>query len=318
MDVSPAATSSSSNPIELTSELFPDVARLDQIAADHAPRYRQNQPFPHTVIDDFLPLPLANAIERAFPRPKEIAWDVYVESGNSLKLTTSNELLLPPLLRHALWMFNSGPMIRFLEKLTGIAGLLPDPYFAGGGLHQLERGGFLNVHADFNYHATLRLDRRINLLLYLNRDWREEYGGQLELWDPSSNTPVKRIVPTFNRCVVFDTTDFSPHGNPTPVNCPPGVSRRSLALYYYSNGRPEEETKGREGNAQYIGGQAKAVPADYASNPMYDGGHNWALRGKTAGRPRRRASETIRLFLPPILIPVVLRIRRSLSRRPSD
>jgi hypothetical protein len=103
----------------------------------------------------------------------------------------------------------------------------------------------LKVHADFNRHTRLQLDRRLNLLCYLNRDWREEYGGHLELWDREMKACVKRILPVFNRCVVFSTTDFSYHGHPDPLNCPKGWSRKSLALYYYTNGRPLDERSGQ-------------------------------------------------------------------------
>lgn len=132
-------------------------------------------------------------------------------------------------------------MLDFLERLTGISGLIPDPYFTGGGVHQIERGGHLGVHADFNVYERLRLDRRLNLLLYLNRDWQEEWGGHLELWNSGMTTCERRVLPIFNRCVIFSTTDSSYHGHPDPLRCPPHRTRRSLATYYYSNGRPVEE-----------------------------------------------------------------------------
>src|ERR1041385_9291271 len=100
---------------------------------------------------------------------------------------------------------NSFEMLLWLEALTGIEGLIPDPYFGGGGLHQIEPGGFLKIHADFNVHPKLHLDRRLNMLIYMNRDWREEYGGHLELWDAEMRKCRKRILPTFNRTVVFST-----------------------------------------------------------------------------------------------------------------
>jgi Rps23 Pro-64 3,4-dihydroxylase Tpa1-like proline 4-hydroxylase len=136
---------------------------------------------------------------------------------------------------------NSWEMLHFLERLTGIDGLIPDPYFGGGGIHQIEPGGFLEVHADFNWHPKLRLDRRLNMLIYLNRDWPEEYGGHLELWDRQLRECVRSILPVFNRTVVFSTTDSSYHGHPRPLGCPPGRTRKSVSLYYYTNGRPDEE-----------------------------------------------------------------------------
>ncbi|NEN95926.1 MAG: 2OG-Fe(II) oxygenase, partial [Moorea sp. SIO3I7] len=115
------------------------------------------------------------------------------------------------------------------------------PHFVGGGLHQIEKGGYLKIHADFNRHTKLRLDRRLNLLIYLNKDWQEDYGGHFEMWDTEMTQSQKKILPVFNRCVIFSTTDFSYHGHPEPLTCPEGRTRKSLALYYYSNGRPAEE-----------------------------------------------------------------------------
>ncbi|TYO60757.1 2OG-Fe(II) oxygenase, partial [Bradyrhizobium hipponense] len=129
----------------------------------------------------------------------------------------------------------------FLERLTGIEGLIPDPYLLGGGLHMIPRGGRLAIHADFNIHKKLRLDRRLNLLLYLNYDWKEEWGGALELWDKDVKTKERAYLPIANRMVVFSTTDTAYHGHPDPLRSPKGKYRRSIALYYYTNGRPEDE-----------------------------------------------------------------------------
>jgi hypothetical protein len=132
---------------------------------------------------------------------------------------------------HAL---NSRPFIEFLENMTGIKGLIPDPYFLGGGFHETRQGGHLDVHADFNLHPKMKIERRINLLIYLNRDWRADYGGSLEIWDAGMKNRVESITPEFNRCVVFSTDATSFHGHPAPVAHPDGISRRSIALYYYT------------------------------------------------------------------------------------
>lgn len=138
---------------------------------------------------------------------------------------------------------NSAEFLQFLEALTGIEGLIADPYYEGGGIHEIRRGGFLKIHTDFNYHKKLKLDRRINVLLYLNDDWDESYGGELELWNQDMSTCIRKIQPIINRLVVFSTTDTSFHGHPVPLTCPEDRSRRSLALYYYTNGRPESEVE---------------------------------------------------------------------------
>jgi hypothetical protein len=153
---------------------------------------------------------------------------------------------LHPEIRSIFASFNSRSFLVFLEALTGINGLIPDPYYSGGGFHEILNGGFLDVHADFNLHPLLKVERRINVLLYLNRDWREEYGGALQLWANSKGPCIRKIVPEFNRCVIFNTTSSTYHGNPEPVQHPNGHPRRSIALYYYtatwSGGRTEHNT----------------------------------------------------------------------------
>ncbi len=130
--------------------------------------------------------------------------------------------------------------LRLLQQVTGIGGLLPDPYNFGGGLQATGSGGRLAVHADFNRHPVTRMDRRLNLLVYLNEGWTAENGGALELWDAAMQQCVVPALPEFNRTVLFSTTSTSFHGQPEPVVGPPDLWRRSLALYCYSCGRPEE------------------------------------------------------------------------------
>jgi Rps23 Pro-64 3,4-dihydroxylase Tpa1-like proline 4-hydroxylase len=146
-----------------------------------------------------------------------------------------------PYVRFFFAHLNSIFFLGFLSELTGIPDLISDPYFDGAGLHETLPGGWLDVHADFNFHGASFLDRRLNVLVYLNRDWREEWGGALELWNADLSRCGRRVVPAFNRTVVFSTTDASFHGHPDPVRCPGGETRKSLALYYFTTGRPETE-----------------------------------------------------------------------------
>ena len=219
---------------------FFEDQRFLNLATQGHDDYRTAEPFPHIVLDDFLPVELAERILDTFPRPEQLDWARF-DKHHSKKLATRIGPQLPGLLLDVLTHFNSAACLRFLEELTGIEGLLPDPYFEGGGLHQIEPDGWLKIHTDFNYHNKLRLDRRINLIVYLNKDWREDYKGQLELWDRDVSRCVRQVMPIFNRCVIFSTTDWSYHGHPEKLACPPGMTRKSLALYYYTNGRPEEE-----------------------------------------------------------------------------
>ena len=224
-----------------------DEAALERRADVLADAYRSAAPFPHTVIDDFLPRASAERILAAFPRADDGAWldwrkrDVVHQPGklgigHADRLNRSHTFL-----RSALSAFNSTEVVSFLERLTGIQGLVPDPHFFGGGVHQILPGGRLSIHADFNWHGQLRLYRRVNLLLYLNKDWDEAWGGALELWDREMNACALRVAPIFNRAVIFNTDRDALHGHPDPLLAPDGVTRKSLALYYYTaEGRPED------------------------------------------------------------------------------
>lgn len=214
--------------------------RLLARAAELARDYRNAQPFPYLVLDDFLPESVLERVLGEFPSPGSSDWERY-DDALQKKLGSRDEAALGPTTRLLLRELNSAAFLAFLERLTGISGLIPDPWFEGGGLHQIVRGGVLKVHVDFNKHSLTRLDRRINALLYLNRDWDEAWGGHLELWDVEMKRAVRKIAPKFNRLVVFNTTDFANHGHPEPLACPGERTRKSLALYYYSNGRPESE-----------------------------------------------------------------------------
>jgi Rps23 Pro-64 3,4-dihydroxylase Tpa1-like proline 4-hydroxylase len=202
--------------------------------------YRTGVPFPHISIDDFFPESIVDQVLGEFPSPESIEWKEF-KSSRERKLASSNEQILGPVTRRLIWELNSQVFLEFLQVLTGIDNLIPDPMLSGGGLHQTVRGGKLGVHVDFNKHHHYRLDRRLNLLLYLNKDWQEEYGGHFEFWDRDVKKCVKKVLPVFNRIAVFSTSEHSWHGHPDPLSCPEDMSRKSLALYYYTNGRPADE-----------------------------------------------------------------------------
>jgi Rps23 Pro-64 3,4-dihydroxylase Tpa1-like proline 4-hydroxylase len=227
------------------SELLQDsfLTKLETLGRDKAEEYQTNQPFPSIYLDNFLPLGPVEAALKDFPEPKRLDWQKFSDP-NQKKLAFDIVERLPPSCREILYFLNSRPMLQFLETLTGIKGLIGDPYYTGGGLHQIEPGGKLEVHVDFNRNEKLALDRRLNVLLYLNKDWPEDYGGHFELWNKDMSAAVVKVLPLFNRCAIFSTTSTSYHGHPNPLACPPDRTRKSIATYYYTNGRPEVETTG--------------------------------------------------------------------------
>lgn len=228
---------------DLTLETFLPLSRMKALAASARATYLGAKPFPHVVFDDFFDPRLLELVLEEFPKPGEIRWQSF-DNAQEIKLASSREGSFGPATRLLMYHLNSMTFLEFLSSVTGIDNLIPDPGFEGGGLHQIVRGGKLGVHADFNKHRDFGLDRRLNLLLYLNKDWREEYDGQLQLWNRDMSRCEAKVLPIFNRVMVFGTTDFTYHGHPDPLQCPEGMTRKSLALYYFSNGRPAEEVTG--------------------------------------------------------------------------
>jgi Rps23 Pro-64 3,4-dihydroxylase Tpa1-like proline 4-hydroxylase len=227
----------------MTLDRFLPLTRMKDLAASAHAAYRNATPFPHIVIDDFFDPAVVEQVLAEFPRPDAIRWQKF-DNEREVKLASATESSFGPITRLLLYHLNSITFLEFLSAVTGINNLISDPSFEGGGLHQIVRGGKLAIHADFNRHRNYGLDRRLNLLLYLNKDWHEEYGGHLQLWNRDMSACEAKVLPLFNRVMIFGTTDFTYHGHPDPLQCPEGRTRKSLALYYFSNGRPAEELSG--------------------------------------------------------------------------
>lgn len=228
---------------DATLDAFLPLRRMQESASAARTEYANAKPFPHVVFDNFFDPALLDRVLTEFPSPGQIKWQKF-DNGQEIKLASAREASFGPVTRLLLYHLNSMTFLQFLSEVTGIPNLISDPGFEGGGLHQIVRGGKLGVHADFNRHRDFGLDRRLNLLVYLNKDWRAEYGGNLELWNRDVSKCEARVAPLFNRVMVFGTTDFTYHGHPDPLQCPEGMTRKSMALYYFSNGRPAEEITG--------------------------------------------------------------------------
>ena len=207
----------------------------DQCVAEgekRATEYQTATPFPHIVMEDFVDANVLRGIVEQFPdRDGRTYFD---RAQERFKYQFDPNTVDSPRVRNLLAELNSEPFLAFLSAMTGIEGLISDPYYSGGGLHETLAGGHLSVHADFNVHKEMQVERRLNLLIYLNDDWPEAYGGQLELWDKKMRAAAKSVLPVLGRAVVFNTTLQSFHGQPTPLACPPDRSRRSIATYYYT------------------------------------------------------------------------------------
>jgi Rps23 Pro-64 3,4-dihydroxylase Tpa1-like proline 4-hydroxylase len=204
-------------------------------------QYECAAPFPHIVLDDFLVPKLAAQISAELAECEIDHWLQDDHSEQVSKRWMNDPARLPGTTAQALRYLNSDEACRFFSVLTGIPDLRPDPTYLGGGVHVSMPGGKLGVHADFNLHPDTGMHRRVNALIFLNEDWDPAWRGQLQLWRRDLRAPEVSVDPVLNRLVVFTITDDAFHGVPEPIVCPPDRRRFSLALYYYTSDRPEEE-----------------------------------------------------------------------------
>lgn len=228
----------------LTDNAFLDksLPELIEFGKQQKEKYTSSPPFPNIYFDDFFKPEILKEILSELPDLGSDKKDIFYANPNEVKYASKGEYRFGPKTKAFMHFMNSQPFLEFLQELTGIEEtLIPDPYYEGGGFHQIKSGGYLKVHVDFHKHKLMNLDRRINVLVYLNEDWPEEYGGHFELWKTDMSECQVRIAPLFNRMAIFSTTGASWHGHPDILTCPPDRSRKSLALYYYTNGRPKTE-----------------------------------------------------------------------------
>jgi len=203
---------------------------LDQMRAS----YQSALPYPHIVIDDLLEPEAIRAAMAEFPPLDPEHWTNYVHI-NERKFSNTDPTTWGPTLQRILEELNSPRFVAFVGSLLGVDDLIADPSLEGGGLHQSPRGGFLNIHADFTVHPHHRnWQRRANIILYLNEEWEPDWGGNLEMWSTDMKECMQSVPPIANRALIFTTNANSFHGHPDPLSCPEGMTRRSLALYYFS------------------------------------------------------------------------------------
>jgi Rps23 Pro-64 3,4-dihydroxylase Tpa1-like proline 4-hydroxylase len=198
-------------------------------------QFRSAAPFPHICVDGFLEPEFAEQVAEAYPsytRATELGHSFSAVNEN-LKVQVSDYQLFPDPVRQLSDALAAPEFLRDLSQIAGIEGLLWDETLAGGGVHVTAASGHLDVHVDFN-RMEQGLYRRLNILLYLNPIWDEQWGGVLELWDKDVKQRHHALMPVQNRCVVFETSEFSYHGV-SSVRCPEWVSRKSFAAYYYTS-----------------------------------------------------------------------------------
>lgn len=209
--------------------------------------FLEAKPFNHLVLDNFLNEESALAIAEEFPSWDDQEWNRYNNAIEKKKTLNIWDRFQPNTYK-AFFELLSDTTVKNLERLSDIDNLYADIGLHGGGLHAHKAADKLNIHLDYSIHPKLKLERRLNIIIYVTPDWQSEWGGGLELWsnNPETNQPLAcavKIENKFNRAVIFDTTQNSWHGLPTPIACPEGIYRKSLAAYYLCEARKESSPR---------------------------------------------------------------------------
>ena len=211
----------------------------------------ENHPFPHVVIDNFFNNDkIDKVLQHINLLSNDTETDTLIDKRSPYEYNKiAWDKNYGEYLKNVFIELNSPEFIQQLEQLTDIKGLIAnDITLRGAGIHRIKKDGYLQLHTDFNsYHNNNgdKLDRRINLLIYMNPEWKEEYNGSLSLFNKNTNLCEKKIMPLLNRCVIFNTSKNSVHGHPEPLNVPDNIYRQSIAVYYY--------TKNTNGNVDFEG-----------------------------------------------------------------
>lgn len=230
----------------MTQRQLLDTARhcAERIARSEPGREYFDLPYRHLVIDNFLPVALAEACLQNFPALQEPCWEHANDADIEVKYRTTwkSEFDVPEHIIEGVRILNCSLILNAMAERFGIPKIVPDPYYSGGGLNVTMPGGLLDVHVDGNYHDATGLNRRLNAILYLNPGWQPAWGGEFGIYDATGKQCLKKVAPLFNRLVIFDSHDYSFHGLPDPISFPEGENRKSIILYYYtSEPRPRQQ-----------------------------------------------------------------------------
>jgi Rps23 Pro-64 3,4-dihydroxylase Tpa1-like proline 4-hydroxylase len=214
-------------------------ADLTAILEEHRGEYEAASPWPHVVLDDLFDPALIATAEREELEPS-LALEV---ERNYRKIKAESPEPNGPAARQILASIHSDEFIAFLEELTGVSGLIPDPTHYWAGLHVNPPGAFQALHRDFRVHPITGLFHRVNVLVYLNSDWKKEYAGELELWRKDKSACERQVAPLAGKTAIFETGPLAFHGIPEPIACPPGRARLSLAAIFYTKEPPPNDRK---------------------------------------------------------------------------
>jgi hypothetical protein len=202
-------------------------------------KFKAGQPFNHIVIDNFWRPEIAQELVAEFPEYDSNVWTAHYHNPLEDKKACNHWDRFPKTTYQAFDYLNGDGFTNIVEHITDTWGIKNDIGLHGGGWHCHHKGGKLNIHLDYSIHPKLKLERHFNLIIYMTPNWNPKWGGGLELWGSDENGSPSQCITTvenkFNRAVIFDTTQNSWHGLPEQLNCPEGINRQSLAIYYLTD-----------------------------------------------------------------------------------
>lgn len=217
-------------------DLFGDWIKNEECLKQLQNQYKNGYPYPHVVIENFLSENCIENILKEFPDKTNNKWKEY-KNPIEYKYAFDDIKDMGEITKQVFFSLYNQKFINTLDFITEIDNLEKDEYLHGGGLHFHPNKGKLNMHLDYSIHPFTGKERRINIIIYLNKNWKEEYGGHLELWSKGMSQCVKKLLPDFNKAIIFQTFDESWHGLPHRITCPENDGRKSLAIYYVSKPR---------------------------------------------------------------------------------
>jgi len=223
----------------------------DQFWRGFRDAFTSAEPFHHVVIDNFFTAEVAEQLVKEFPAyDAEGVWNAHYNNPIENKKACNHWDKFPRYTYQALHYLCGTAFEHAVEAITGNTGVQADIGLHGGGWHAHTTNGKLNIHVDYSIHPKLQLQRHYNLIVYITPDWNPAWGGGLELWshDEATGRAKERVALVenrFNRAVLFDTTQNAWHGLPADLNCPAGVVRQSLAVYYVTEPAPGANTRGK-------------------------------------------------------------------------
>ena len=223
------------SPVDFTGLLTDKIHLPDGVGALRT-AYQNSKPFSHVVIDNMFSEQVLDAL---LPEISELApdqWSIVEHEGleRTARMRPGTELGTAG--GQLIGIVHSRAFLYLLSEITGIWQLLPDPYLQGGGYAMMRRGDYFGVHSDRSVAYETGLTRRLAMIIYLNKSWIPEYGGQLELWNSDATRCAVSIEPLFNKTVIFEVSKPNYHGVPAPLACPADRTRQSFIVYYHTVG----------------------------------------------------------------------------------